>query len=427
MTIIIFILVLGFLVFIHELGHFLAAKHVGVDVKEFSIGFPPKIVSKFYKGTEYIISWIPIGGYVKLKGQNFDDENPDEPDNYAAKSILQRFYILVAGSFMNLVAAIILAILVLYIGQQVPAFYQDPVFISNISTNSHAAAIGLQKNDYINSVNGQTVSSFKSFQKILRQIQTEMIDLEIKRDEKTIKLQFFKEQLQDNKGFGWEFRIKPEIGKILDSSAAERSGLQVGDIILNIHNTKINDWGEIITVLAETKNTPVIIQYLRNGNLQSVSVNPQLDADSGRWLIGINWATRYESEDLKTSITQGFNWVIMLTQATFEFLYKLFTGQESSDSIGGPIMIAKMVGEAAEMGLGTLLSRVSFISLQLCIFNLLPIPALDGGHIFFLLIEKLKRKRLSKKFRLNVQKIGFVVLMTLFIFVFIQDGFRLLG
>ena len=166
---------------------------------------------------------------------------------------------------------------------------------------------------------------------------------------------------------------------------------------------------------------------MRKGHLQSVTVNPKLDADTGRWLIGINWATRYESEDLKTSITQGFSWVVMLTQATFEFLYKLFTGQESSDSIGGPIMIAKMVGEAAEIGLGTLLSRVSFISLQLCIFNLLPIPALDGGHIFFLLIEKLKRKRLSKEFRLNVQKIGFMVLMTLFIFVFIQDGFRLLG
>ena len=427
MTIIIFILVLGFLVFVHELGHFLAAKHVGVDVKEFSIGFPPKIVSKIYKGTEYIISWIPIGGYVKLKGQNLDDENPDEPDNYAAKSILQRFYILVAGSFMNLITAIILAILVFYIGQQVPAFYQDPVAIGNVSLNSHAAAIGLQKDDLIKSVNNRPILTFKSFQKELRQVQTDIIDLEILRNEKIIKLQLFKEQLQDNKGFGWEFRIKPEIGKVMASSAAEQAGLKVGDIIVQIHDAKINDWAQIITVLSKTKDTQIIIQYLRKGHLQSVTVNPKLDADTGRWLIGINWATRYESEDLKTSITQGFSWVVMLTQATFEFLYKLFTGQESSDSIGGPIMIAKMVGEAAEIGLGTLLSRVSFISLQLCIFNLLPIPALDGGHIFFLLIEKLKRKRLSKEFRLNVQKIGFMVLMTLFIFVFIQDGFRLLG
>ncbi|MBT4527593.1 MAG: RIP metalloprotease RseP [Deltaproteobacteria bacterium] len=427
MTIIIFILVLGFLVFVHELGHFLAAKHVGVDVKEFSIGFPPKIVSKIYKGTEYIISWIPIGGYVKLKGQNLDDENPDEPDNYAAKSILQRFYILVAGSFMNLITAIILAILVFYIGQQVPAFYQDPVAIGNVSLNSHAAAIGLQKDDLIKSVNNRPILTFKSFQKELRQVQTDIIDLEILRNEKIIKLQLFKEQLKDNKGFGWEFRIKPEIGKVMASSAAEQAGLKVGDIIVQIHDAKINDWAQIITVLSKTKDTQIIIQYLRKGHLQSVTVNPKLDADTGRWLIGINWATRYESEDLKTSITQGFSWVVMLTQATFEFLYKLFTGQESSDSIGGPIMIAKMVGEAAEIGLGTLLSRVSFISLQLCIFNLLPIPALDGGHIFFLLIEKLKRKRLSKEFRLNVQKIGFMVLMTLFIFVFIQDGFRLLG
>ncbi|MBT4290561.1 MAG: RIP metalloprotease RseP, partial [Deltaproteobacteria bacterium] len=215
MTIIIFILVLGFLVFVHELGHFLAAKHVGVDVKEFSIGFPPKIVSKIYKGTEYIISWIPIGGYVKLKGQNLDDENPDEPDNYAAKSILQRFYILVAGSFMNLITAIILAILVFYIGQQVPAFYQDPVAIGNVSLNSHAAAIGLQKDDLIKSVNNRPILTFKSFQKELRQVQTDIIDLEILRNEKIIKLQLFKEQLKDNKGFGWEFRIKPEIGKVM--------------------------------------------------------------------------------------------------------------------------------------------------------------------------------------------------------------------
>ncbi len=423
-TVIAFIIVLGFLVFVHELGHFGAAKMVGVEVKEFSIGFPPKITSKVFRGTEYIISWIPLGGYVRLKGQNIDDENPDEEDNYAAKSFSQRFFILIAGAIMNLLVALILAPLVLYIGQDVPVFYFDPPIINSVAADSNARLAGFKGQDRIVAVNGQAVNNWQETYKALGAIQSKSIQLIILREEQRITISFGKELLGGKGGFGWSIHIKPVIGSVVSGSPADKAGLRSDDYIVQINQFKITDWTEITSAISKSNGQEVVIEYIRDGQKQSAALIPYRNSQDNRWIIGVGSKTVKVSEGFTDSIVNGVGWVGQLTKSTLGFLYKLITGGTSSKSIGGPIMIAQMVGQAAERGISELLQLVGFISLQLCVFNLLPIPALDGGHIFFLIIEKIKGSTLSKGFRLGAQKIGFIILMALITLVLIQDGFR---
>ena len=172
-TILSFIAVLGVLIFIHELGHFLAARHVGVRVEAFSIGFPPTAWGKQVGDTEYRLSWVPIGGYVKLFGQNVDDENPDDQTNYAAKSIFQRLYILAAGPAMNLLFALIFMPLVFLIGMDMPAYLNEPPLIQNVQQGSYAQEIGIRANDEILAVNGTYVKNWEELHSELAKVSSE--------------------------------------------------------------------------------------------------------------------------------------------------------------------------------------------------------------------------------------------------------------
>ena len=169
-TILSFLAVLGVLIFIHELGHFLAARHVGVRVEAFSIGFPPTAWGKQIGETEYRISWIPLGGYVKLFGQNVNDENTNDPTNYAAKSILQRLYILTAGPVMNLLFALIFMPLVFWVGMEIPAYLDEPPIIQKVQQGSYAQELGVLPNDEILAVNGNHVKNWEELHSTLGQI-----------------------------------------------------------------------------------------------------------------------------------------------------------------------------------------------------------------------------------------------------------------
>ena len=422
-----FILVLGFLISIHELGHFFAAKIVGVDVEKFSIGFPPEIASKSIKGTKYVLSLIPLGGYVQLKGQNIDDENPDEENNYAAKSVYQRLFILIAGAMMNLAAAFIFTPLSFYIGQEVPAFLFDPPIVKKVAQNSNAQKVGIRDRDRIIAINRHSVRNWQETQKALMSSQAETVRLLLVREGKRVELSFDTTLLFGKQAFGWSFFLSPVIGDVVKSLPADRAGIQPGDILMRIGNEPIDDWSQITSAISKSNGQEIEIQFLRNGVRKTTSLIPYRNRQDDRWIIGVSSKTVRVSETIPNALVNGIQWVGQVTQSTFEFLYKLVVGQASSKSIGGPIMIAQMIGEATERGVSELLQLVAFISLQLCIFNLLPIPALDGGHILLLLIEKMKGSSLSKGFRIGVQKAGFVLLITLITLVLIQDGFRVFG
>ncbi|MGK0289374.1 MAG: regulator of sigma E protease [bacterium] len=423
-TIIIFIIVLGFLVFIHELGHYLAARAVGVKVEEFSIGFPPKMFSKIVNGTEYMISWIPLGGYVRLKGQNLDDEGNDEPDNYANKTALQRFFILVAGPCMNLIGALLIMSFAFFIGiEKNIALYEAPV-LGEITKASKAEQLGLLKNDRIVSANGTPTKTWEQLQEVISKQQDKKIVLKIERKNRFFSIILQPKDFNNPKGLGWKIKIPAIIGSILPNSPAEKAGLLSDDQVLELDGVLIEDWSTLGTVIQKSKGQSLKIVVLRKNKQVNLTVQPhQIKAQKNTWIIGVRVKRKKVSYSISESLKRGTSYTVLLGVKTIQFVGKLVTGRGKKEDIGGPIIIAKEISNAAKRSMSDLLQLVAFISLQLGIFNLLPIPALDGGHILFLVLEKLKGSPLSIKFRGMVQSIGVSLLLILMVLVTIKDSF----
>jgi len=436
-TILSFLAVLGVLIFIHELGHYLAARHVGVRVEAFSIGFPPTALAKQVGDTEYRISWLPVGGYVKLFGQNVTDEDPDDPANYAAKSLFQRLYILAAGPAMNLLFALIFMPLVFWIGMDIPAYLNEAPYIQNVQQDSYADQLGVRANDEIIAVNGSKVKNWEELHSVLGQISpTENLSLEIDRAGNSMLLEGSKIEMTRTANMGWSPLLVPIVGEFTGNSPAEKAGIQAGDKVKAINGQPVKDWIEISPAVqnimkdnSNTSQSPAIIisvELDRNGEVQFVEVTPYLEPKSKRWLLGMSMQKISRSHSFSESVVLGSARLWFLAKATFSFLGQMFQGEGSMDDLGGPIKIGIVIGEAVRSGIADLFFLMSFISLQLGIFNLLPIPALDGGHIFMLVLEKFKGSPLSITMRERTQMIGFSVLVSLMIFVTWNDLMSLL-
>ena len=436
-TILSFLAVLGVLIFIHELGHYLAARHVGVRVEAFSIGFPPTALAKQVGETEYRISWLPLGGYVKLYGQNVTDEDPEDPANYAAKSIFQRLYILAAGPAMNLLFALIFMPLVFWIGMDIPAYLNDAPYIQNVQPGSYAYQLGVRANDEIIAVNGSKVQTWEELHSALGQISSaENLSLEIDRAGNSMIMESSGIEIRRTASMGWSPLLSPIVGGFTGDSPAEKAGIQAGDKVKAINGKPIQDWMEISPAVqkfmkdssntVESSTKKLLVEIERNAVVQFVEVAPYLEPKSQRWLLGMSMQQISRSHAFGESVVLGSARLWFLTKATFSFLGQMFQGEGSMDDLGGPIKIGIVIGEAVRSGIADLFFLMSFISLQLGIFNLLPIPALDGGHIFMLLVEKFNKGPLSITMRERTQMIGFSVLISLMVFVTWNDLMSLL-
>jgi len=436
-TILSFLAVLGVLIFIHELGHFLAARHVGVRVEAFSIGFPPTAWGKQIGETEYRLSWVPIGGYVKLFGQNVEDENPEDKTNYAAKSIFQRLYILVAGPAMNLLFALIFMPLVFLIGMDMPAYLNEPPLIQKVQPGSYAQEIGIRANDEIISVNGNYVKNWEELHSTLGKVSlAKTIILEVDRAGSFVILKGSGTEMRKAGPMGWSPFISPVVGEFIGESPALQAGIKTGDKVKRIDGRPIHDWTEISPAVqqfmkgnvnnSEKAFKTLTVELERNGDVQIVEVAPFLEPKSQKWLLGMSMIKIPSSYSFGESVILGTSRLWFLTKATFSFLGQIFQGEGSMDDLGGPVKIGMVIGDAVRSGIAELFFLMSFISLQLGIFNLLPIPALDGGHIFMLLIEKFKGSPLSVTMREKTQMVGFSLLISLMIFVTWNDLMSLL-
>ncbi len=436
-TILSFLAVLGVLIFIHELGHYLAARHVGVRVEAFSIGFPPTALAKQVGETEYRISWLPLGGYVKLYGQNVTDEDPEDPANYAAKSLFQRLYILAAGPAMNLLFALIFMPLVFWIGRDIPAYLNDAPYIQNVQPESYAYQLGVRANDEIIAVNGSKVQTWEELHSALGQISSaENLSLEIDRAGNSMIMEGSGIEMHRTANMGWSPLLAPIVGGFTGDSPAEKAGIQAGDKVKAINELPVQDWMEISPAVqkfmkdssntVESSTKKLLVEIERNAVVQFVEVAPYLEPKSQRWLLGMSMQQISRSHAFGESVVLGSARLWFLTKATFSFLGQMFQGEGSMDDLGGPIKIGIVIGEAVRSGIADLFFLMSFISLQLGIFNLLPIPALDGGHIFMLLVEKFNKGPLSITMRERTQMIGFSVLISLMVFVTWNDLMSLL-
>ena len=423
-TLLAFIVALGILIFVHELGHFIAARLFGVRVETFSIGFGPKLFKFRCCETEFAVSLIPLGGYVKMAGED-PDRPAKSPDEFYAKPPWQRIVIALAGPLMNLLLAVIFFAASYTIGRYIPSYQVEAAKVGFVLSKN----VPLKPGDVIVEANGKPVKNWKELQQIVALNPNREITLEVKRNGKLEEVKVHTGM--DKNGVGTLPvipAIKPTIGKVIKGSPAEKAGLKPGDVILKINGKEITRWEQVVELIGKSKGEPVKLLILRNGKTLEITVKPHLNKKLGRYTIGIVPKVNlvFVKYPLPEALKKGVEEFKNQTVLFFTFLYKLITGQASIKSLGGPILIAEVAGKAAEAGISNFIYFMGFISLQLGYFNLLPLPVLDGGLILLFLIELLRRKPVSPQFRERFQQVGLALIGLLMAIVFYNDIMRLI-
>ena len=326
------IVVFLILIFVHEFGHFIAAKSVGITVHEFALGMGPAIFKKQYKGTEYSIRILPIGGYCKMEGE---DESSNDAGAFSNKSAIARLFVLVSGAFMNLLLGLIVFIVIMFMSTQISI---------------------------------------------------------------------------------------PVIDTVVPNSAAQIAGLQSGDRITQVNNTKINIQSDVSFELSRYKEGDILVRYIRDGVTKTVSLTPTL-AEGNFYIIGFK--PKVEDLTFPTRLQNAYYQTEFMSKVILVSLGDLVTGKINFKQMSGPVGIVTEIGSAAKQGSSSLLYLVAVITINLGIFNLLPIPALDGGRVFFILVELIRRKKIPAEKEGVVHLVGFALLILLMLVATSNDLGRL--
>ncbi len=447
---------LGVLILVHEVGHFVVARWAGVHVETFSIGFGRPLVSFRRGATEYKIAWIPLGGYVKMAGEDPEDTAAhDDPGAYSKTSVHKRMAIVLAGPTMNLVLACLIMPLVFLIGRERPTYEFEPPVIQNIRAGSAAALAGVHIGDRITTIDGVAVHTWEDVQERLVLASRVGIEMQMERAGHTERVLLHPSVV----GFGVHpatfLANDPIIDRVMPGSAAERGGMQAGDRVLRMAGQPIAMWddisltagggrglwfwlwaqrtwqGDFPTTARYVRGGPLLLEVQRAGVQRTLTIEPQFDPKSHRSLLGVS-ADREKAfaavpkivrrYGLRESVTRGEQEVWRLMRVTGEFLTKLVRApKQHYESLGGPVQIISMFAKIAKEGVSPFLYFLCFLSLQLGMLNLLPIPVLDGGHLFFMVIEAVRRKPVTVKIQTVAQQIGLAMLLSVFVLVTIND------
>jgi regulator of sigma E protease len=348
-TIVATIFVLGILIFFHELGHFLVAKKSGIRVEKFSLGFPPKMIGKKIGDTEYCLSWIPLGGYVKMAGEDpYEERIEGKPWEFMSKPVGIRALVIAAGPVMNLILAVLI-------------FWGIIFFKGIIETHYESTQVGLVESD----------------------------------------------------------------------GPADKAGIKPDDTILSINGTQVGTFVEMAEIIYQQVEKPIEVKWTRQDKEFSATITTFKDKvlnengdmeEVGKIGIGPSYTTI--KVGFFKSFLEAVNMAIFILVESVKFIVGLITGTASLKLLGGPIFIAQTAGQTAKSGLVSLLSFMALLSVNLSLLNILPIPVLDGGHLLFLSIEKIKGSPLSLKQRATMQQIGLAFLILLIIFVTYNDFLR---
>jgi len=422
MTLVYFLIVIGILVFVHEFGHFIMAKRAGVRVEKFSLGMGPRIAG-FKKGdTEYILSALPIGGYVKMAGENPDEEPTGAPDEFQAKTVWQRAKIAASGPLTNILLAFLVMPLVFMIG----TYAEGPAKVGYVEKGSPAEKAGFRAGDVIEEINGRKISGWsKALSLIAVNPDTDVtVVLDRQEEKKSITLRpAIATELKIGMS-GLVPDMPAEVGRLRPGLPAEKAGLKVHDKIIVIDGNTVYHWNQFSTLVKESNGKTLRLTIEREGKRVEKSVTPVMDG--GRYVVGVEPFVRlvFKKYGFFESVQLGFQKTLEAIDLTFITLKKLLSFGLSIKTLGGPVMIAQMSGQAAAMGLSAFLSLLAVISISLGILNLLPIPVLDGGLILFLIIEAIRKKPLSRRTMEISQSIGAAVLITLIAVVSYNDIIR---
>lgn len=444
--IIYFAITIGILVFIHELGHFLAAKMSGMRADVFAIGFGKRLfgynkktgftfgnLPKDFDGegnTDYRLSLLPLGGYVKIAGmvdESFDTEfaNQDpQPYEFRSKNFWQKTFVISAGVIMNLLLAI-------FIFWGANFFKGKPVTLTTtvgyVRTDSPADSIGFMKGDIIQTVNGVSVENWDDIRNEIY-INTIGEDLSVKvlrgGAEKNIFVS--RKMIPDIEKQG-ELIIpegyKPYVAEVMKDSPAEKAGLLAGDIILALNGQQLGNSSEFIEIVSQKAGVELNAEIMRGTETLNIEVTPGSDGKIG---IAINDIFEGKSEYKTFGFFESFYVagvdLINLTKVTFSVAGKVIGGQvEFGKAFGGPVRIAQLATKSADVGIESFLFFLAVLSLSLAIINILPFPVLDGGHLLMIIIETIARREIPVKVKVAINNTGFVLLLLLMAFILYND------
>jgi len=425
------LVLIGIMIVIHELGHYWAARWFDIRVDTFSIGFGPRMVG-FRKGeTDFRIAWIPFGGYVRMAGEHPGDEN--DPLGFLAKPRWQRLIVVFAEPAMNMVLAVAALAGLFMIQFPKLANADGPAVIGYVKPNSAAALAGLKEGDVIIQADDKTRPTWEDV--LLKEVVSANKAMAILVERGTERLPFtVTPQLDEKSGVGiagWAEKTEIEVGGLVAVMDAARKGLQAGDLLVTISGRPINTAFSIHEELKRSDGKPVDLVYRRGGKEHTVSITPSFSTDlpgGNRWMLGVELAPRVTFtrlgpvEAFRESVSQNMKGGTLI----YQFIRAMLERRSSPKSIEGPIRIAQLSGEAARRGPASFVNLMATVSLNLAIFNLLPIPILDGGVILLLLIEMLIRRDLSLQIKDAVFKLGFVFLMVVVVFVLYNDISKIL-
>ena len=416
-TIASFIFVLGVLVFVHELGHFWAAKRVGIRVLKFQLGFDPTVASIRRGDTEYSLGILPLGGYVKMAGEHGDPGSATSPDEFPARSRWERFQVLIMGPVMNLALAYVFLAVVLSQGAERFAFEDQPPVVGVVVPDSPAARAGVRVGDRFVSVGGRAVSTWEGFLMAVGAKTRVPVEIAFDRDGRTTAVTVTPVGTRDGRleigDVGVLPDAHPRIRQVVAGEAAERAGLKVGDVVVAVDGRPMTFSGELKQAIASHPGQPITLALRRDGAELSLVATPAARGGSG--LLGISIG------DDTVSVKPGILGALRLSaQKNIEYagmilhtLGGLFTRQTSPKQLMGPVAIAQLSGESAQLGWVALMGLMAQISLNLGLLNLMPIPVLDGGHILILGLEALARRDFTVKVKERLLMAGFVILLSL--------------
>ncbi len=443
--IIYFIITIAILVFIHEFGHFAAAKLSKMRVDIFAIGFGKRLfgwnkLNGFSFGdlpkewdsqgnTDYRICLFPLGGYVKIAGMidesldtKFISSEP-QPYEFRSKSTIQKLFVISAGVIMNLILTLTIFWGINYfIGKQV----FKTTTISKIEEGSFAEKLGFQSYDKIISINNFHVKNWDEVIENIFNGNNQDIVVSVKRGNDTVTLSFPNKTLTENLQNGFvifPYPTQPYIQDVMKNSPAEEAGIKPGDIFISIDGIKVTDREHVVKIISSNKEKNIEIIYLRNDDTLKTIVNPGIEGKIGIAVSDIyTGEIEYKKYDLLTSFKLSVTNIGNYTVLTLSMLKKVITGKiPFNQAFGGPVKIAQYAAKSADSGTISFLYFLAMLSLSLAIINILPFPALDGGHFIIIFLEGIFKRELPVKVKIAIQNAGFIILLLLMAFIIYND------
>jgi regulator of sigma E protease len=419
--------VLGGMIFIHELGHFLAAKAFGVRVLVFSLGFGKTLLHTKHGETDYRISVLPFGGYVKMAGDDPSEVREGDTGEFLSQSRWRRFVIVVMGPAMNVLLAVMLLTGLYKFHFQRPAYLDQPARVGEVEAGSPSARANIHPGDLILRLGNLEAPKWEDVDYKILTSANETIPLELNHEGQIVQTAITPIAKGANRsGYaGWDPIAPGVLENVEPGLPASKAGLKPGDEIVGIDGKKVLYFPGVAAAIQSGNGKPVTFDIIRGGKSFRITVQPTYGELMGekRWRVGFSFHYGMVVRHLpwRQALTASLDDNARNCLATFDVLGKILTRRMSARSLSGPIGIAQLSGEAYRAGIPELLLLVSFISLQLGIFNLLPIPVLDGGVILLLLVEGLIRRDLSIEVKERFVQVGIVFLLLLAAFVMYND------